>query len=63
MILRSSKPREIGGVILEYATPASRYWDDVVRVMASGGSSYVVGIPRTVCVVPDGTVSVYVLTG
>ena len=63
MILLGSKPRDIGGVILAYATPESPYWEKVVRVMNEGGSSSVVGIAGMARANPDGTVGIYVLTG
>ena len=63
MILLGSKPREIGGVILEYATPEKPYWDKVVRVVNQGGSQTVVGIDGIARLNPNGTVVIYVITG
>lgn len=63
VIMLGSKPGELGGVILEYATPSSLHWEQVVRVMNDCGSSSVVGLPGMARSNPDGTVSVYVITG
>ena len=62
MILLSSKPRDVGGIILGYATPESPYWAKVVDVVNRGTSPYVVGISGLVRAEPNGTVSVYVAT-
>lgn len=63
MILLGSKPRDIGGVVLEYARPESPYWQKVVQVMNQSGTPQVVGIPGIARMKPNGTVGIYVITG
>ncbi|WP_206475283.1 hypothetical protein [Microbacterium sp. KRD172] len=63
MITLGSKPGELGGVILGYATPTSPHWEQVVHVMNESGSQAVVGLPGIARTNPDGTVGIFVITG
>ncbi len=63
VIMLGSEPGVPGGVILEYATPSSPFWEQVLQVMNEAGTPSVVGIPGIARTNSDGTVGVYVITG
>lgn len=63
LVVLSSKPRDVGGVVLTTAHPGSHYWDKVVRLMSEHGSPYATSIPGLARKMPDGTVEIYVITG
>lgn len=63
VIVLSSKPRDTGGVILSHATPASPYWDKIVRTVNTGDSPYLVGVPGLVRRALDCSVEIFVITG
>ncbi|MDX2401415.1 hypothetical protein [Microbacterium algeriense] len=63
VIMLGAERGELGGVILEHATPASPHWAQVVQVINEAGTPSVVGIPGIARSNPDGTVGIYVISG
>lgn len=62
VVVLSSEPGSIEGMLLDNVTPESPHWRNVVTVVNRAANSMVVGIPGLVRRVDDGTFEIYVVT-